>query len=405
MNDPNLFPGLDLDKCMQAGYRWGRNPIIRKIKIHPDDSSFIHIDPIDSEYFAGYVIIAEIDNVDRETMDTSRQDDYSKKFMKYLKEGRHDLINKLRDARPEGSLISYGHEGLQNFFDNWNDNNTDFNDELNSLSKRSLPSWSARWFEQGENPPSRDIFPYIPYQYWTIYERHNQEEPVDKVVIAESGVDNLSNVENGFCCIGDYWKVKYQGQETYIQNRERVKYIVHLIDNPGRIFNPIELVQLVKGQTEKTDEYYSNMSSAELEKEGLSELKLTDIGLTKENIENFKEQITTLFENIEFAKKNNKNKIGKAETAFRNMTHYFMKEYGILVRITKTGPLLIIKTRLKEEAEKARINCWKQIEKAKKDIKNKKMTKLYEHLKHIKTGNTIVYQIAPAAAPAWDIRF
>ena len=74
-----------------------------------------------------------------------------------------------------------------------------------------------------------------------------------------------------FSLEGDFWAINYKGVKANLKDLKRLRYIVHLIDNPNKEYYCHELSSLVNGQQPDANPYYSEMLNEELkENEGLS---------------------------------------------------------------------------------------------------------------------------------------
>lgn len=80
---------------------------------------------------------------------------------------------------------------------------------------------------------------------------------------------------------GEYWQVNFNGEETLVQNLERIRYIVHLLENPNKEFYCYELTKMVKMIQPEINEFYSSMGEDELAREGLSLVDLSIENLTR----------------------------------------------------------------------------------------------------------------------------
>jgi len=195
-------------------------------------------------------------------------------------------------------------------------------------------------------------------------------------------------VQNAFCRNGDIWEINFEGKKTKFKDLERIRYIPHIIGNPNKQFNPLELkalVKKIKPEIGEEQEEYSKLNKEELEKEGLSFVDLDIEGLTKEDKIKLENIVYDIWDKLQKAKNPQNEKEWKA------LAYTIFNEYGTKIISTKTGPRFKHLPRLKNEAENARVTVRHQIVKAIKEIK-KELPELAEHLKeYISTGKIISY--------------
>jgi hypothetical protein len=68
-----------------------------------------------------------------------------------------------------------------------------------------------------------------------------KSEPVfSRDIIEEAGM------ENSFVCEGDFWSIKYNGESSHLKNLERIRYIVHLLENADKPISVFDLYNLLK---------------------------------------------------------------------------------------------------------------------------------------------------------------
>ena len=218
----------------------------------------------------------------------------------------------------------------------------------------------------------------------------------------------LMESQNAFFDLGESWLIKYRGgKPKSIQNRKRLHYVIHLLDNPNSDFSAISLYSAVMGHDENKiiDENYSQISGEKLsDEEGLNLTDFTIEGLSEDEEKGIKTQIERIYNDLEFAKKkNNENKIKKAKLILNQMKDYLFNNYGLIIA-NRNGKILIKqKTRQNPEFEKARVNVKKSISKAIQDIK-KEIPTLADHLNRcIKTGKYCAYEPELGNPPHWLI--
>jgi len=219
--------------------------------------------------------------------------------------------------------------------------------------------------------------------------------------------ENKSNVvQNSFTKTGDVWEIRYGGQNTILKDLERIRCIIHLLNNPDKEFFPTELRKLVKQYTHGPDEMYEKMCNEQLEIEGVSLENLPIEILSLEDKRRLETQANDVWENLKVARsKGDPKRISQRESEWHKLKGFFQKEYGVGIIKSDIGLSFYYRQRLKERAEKDRINLYKQINQSKEDIK-KEIPSLYEHLnRFIKTGNRFGYSPDPEGIVDWEVTF
>jgi hypothetical protein len=205
-----------------------------------------------------------------------------------------------------------------------------------------------------------------------------------------------------FSLKGDYWKINFRGKEIILKNLERIRYVVHLLENPNQEFYCRDLTALVKGLNPETNQYYGKMGEEQLEKDNLS---LTDLQIEmlspeeKENLENMAYDIWEKTKNASLGKHQKDAAINEWE----RVKSHLLNEYGIMVFSSDKGLSFKIKLRLKKNSEKARSNVTKHIKNAIKSI-GKAIPSLSTYLKNtLRTGATCCYRPDPNNPIEWTI--
>ena len=200
--------------------------------------------------------------------------------------------------------------------------------------------------------------------------------------------------ENYFHLNGDYWEIGYKGNKTSLKNLERLRYIIHLIDNDNKEIYSHDLVRYVKGDRPEVNNDYAEMGEERLETEGLSLMDIYIPDMSKEEKDKLEYWANEIWERHQ--KDSNKQ--------WGDLKRHFLNEYGIGIYESKKGLKFYQKARLKEYAEKARVNVAHQISKAIKDIENK-LPGLGRHLrKQIEKGAKCIYRVDADDPITWDIR-
>lgn len=113
---------------------------------------------------------------------------------------------------------------------------------------------------------------------------------------------------NTFLRYGENWAVNYEGKLIILKDSKGLNYIAHLLRNPKKVFNIMELVSAVEGKVaDEVGKTYQRMSDEQLEEYGLS--KLDDLGnagdiLDKKAIEEYESELKRLKREIRKATKN-----------------------------------------------------------------------------------------------------
>ena len=189
------------------------------------------------------------------------------------------------------------------------------------------------WFnlEPGDELPTEFISLKYP---WILYEREDQPcsvastaEPSTVEASTSKDIDDFpENHINSFNLIGDYWDIRYQGEETRIRNLERICYIIHLLDNPGVEFSSHSLTSLVKGNKPLSDKYYSKLSEEQLQKEGLTQGETLTDPFSGKDYEDFKKIVHILWERSITSQDDE-----KAQADWENCKNIAQNEYGTVV--------------------------------------------------------------------------
>ena len=59
----------------------------------------------------------------------------------------------------------------------------------------------------------------------------------------ESGLEGVDSKSNHFIHLGDVWKVKYKEESIFLGDRERLHYLLHLLDNTDREIHSHDLIK------------------------------------------------------------------------------------------------------------------------------------------------------------------
>jgi hypothetical protein len=274
---------------------------------------------------------------------------------------------------------------------------------MDKLPENKLPdNYRDEWFWFSIEPGERieDYEMVMDVKPLVLYERDDQ--PCSAAGTAEPSIvedidDFPENHINSFTLKGDYWDIRYRGEETRIRNLERICYIVHLLDNPGVEFSSHSLTSLVKGNIPLPDQ---ELSKKQLKREGLTQDEVLTDGFTVEDYENFKKSARRLWEYSIISPDNE-----KAQTDWESCKNIAQNEYGIVINDSGKSLKFFKKEKLIKDFDKPRSNVTKQISAAIKDLENK-LPSLAEHLKkHIPKGAKRIYHIDQNNLINWNIRW
>jgi uncharacterized protein (UPF0262 family) len=172
---------------------------------------------------------------------------------------------------------------------------------------------------------------------------------------------SLSDSQNIFSLEGDYWKIKYNGKETLLRDLKRIRYIAYLLDKPNTDFFCPELYSIVNEQMPEVNLDYSEMSDKQLnEEEALSLIGIEIEGLDKGDKDRIEDIINDSWANMNDCSISTNQK-KESEKQWDNLKKHMSNVYGIFIISSKKGPIFKYKARLKEDAEKIRINVTIQI--------------------------------------------
>lgn len=217
--------------------------------------------------------------------------------------------------------------------------------------------------------------------------------------------DIQENYINSFTLKGDYWDIRYRGEETHIRNLERIRYISHMLEYPNKEFYIHELFDLVKGHAPTVNQEYSKMDAEQLENEGLSLTEFQIEHLSQEEKSGLEDVVHKQWGALIKAKKLGGEKREIAQDEWDRIARHLLREHGVRVYSSDKGPKFYYKPRWKNNIEKARILVKTHIGKAIKDLRPK-IPSLAEHLvRHIKTGGICVYMPDPDDPIEWVIHW
>jgi hypothetical protein len=125
---------------------------------------------------------------------------------------------------------------------------------------------------------------------------------------AKSMMTESRTEENVFQNQGDFWKVVYQGEQLLpLKDSKGLHYLAILLQNPGKMFHVLHLIQLVNDSDMKIRGIHDHLSEERLSQEGLSISFLGDAGkvIDSQALKEYRQKIRELKEEIEEAENNN----------------------------------------------------------------------------------------------------
>ena len=214
---------------------------------------------------------------------------------------------------------------------------------------------------------------------------------------------------NSFILKGDYWSIRYEGsEEVNIQNRERIRYIIHLIEKPHRPFSAFELIRLVKGKLHETDTESEN-DKKKREKKCLAQgLRIEDLPsekLESETWEVIQKTMYDLWDKLILAKdSDNKERITNAQHMFDTGASSIHDAHNVKVTYSDKAPLFRYYPKPAKEANNTRVNVTILTKNAIKDFEED-LPELWKHLDtYIDTGKEVEYS-PPVGFPKWFVRW
>jgi hypothetical protein len=208
---------------------------------------------------------------------------------------------------------------------------------------------------------------------------------------------------------GDFWKIHFNGEETFIKDLERIRYIAHLLDNPNKDFFCHELTTLVKRNSNELSDLkmIHGIDPIESDNQEKKDQKINFVipyesGLDQEDLYAIKKVAKKLWEKLNDPDLID-NERNEAKNNWEKAKLVYLNQYGISLKSSEKGPILTENRRLKEDFEKARSNVTKHIKNAIKNIR-KKIPSLSAHLDNtIRTGAKCCYQPDPTNPIKWRI--
>jgi hypothetical protein len=240
--------------------------------------------------------------------------------------------------------------------------------------------------------------------------QRKEKEPRKSAPTPSEGASDKRERENCFILHGHYWEVRFNGSRIMLKALPRIRYIVHLLDNPNKDFFCDELVTLVKGQDtglfqhdiESIDPVESDDKNSE--KQRVQPIDRMENALSVDDLQKIKKLAYDLWKRRNAPCMSDSER-AKADSDWRKVSEILSQEYGLVFVELKSGGLKVRSVkRLKTEFERSRTNVKKHISNAIGDIKAI-LPSLSEYLtNYVHTGKWCVFRPPPGDA-GWDVRF
>jgi hypothetical protein len=274
---------------------------------------------------------------------------------------------------------------------------------IEKLPENKLPgNYQEEWFWFSIEPAERieDYEMVMDVKPLVLYERDDQ--PCSAPNTAETStveptnskdIDDFPENHNNFITLkGGYWAIKYRGKPILVQNLDRIRYIIHMLEYPNREFYVHELIGLVKGHNPIVNQDYSKMDAAQLEKEGLSLTELQLEHLSPEDARCLEGVAHNLWVELIEAEKLGREKHVKAKDKWDIMIKHLLQEYGVSINSSAKGPKFRYRPKWKNDIEKARSLVKKHVSNAIKGLRSQSPALAGYLDKHIHTGVKCVYR-------------
>jgi len=203
---------------------------------------------------------------------------------------------------------------------------------------------------------------------WILFQQESESASSDLDVgeiaeLAQAESPELEREENSFVRKGKYWSIKYGEESGHFPDHQRIRYIVHLIEEAGIEINNGSLVMLVKGA----------QFSEELPKGFTQDTNISDManGLSREDLDKFIDMGNKYLIRLSQAEeKGDEGILKKYQEEFKRYKSHLFNEYGVKTLIMNEGIRLRRLYRGSEQVEKDRQLVKNQIGKAIKDFQN-----------------------------------
>jgi hypothetical protein len=285
---------------------------------------------------------------------------------------------------------------------------------IEKLPENKLPgNYQEEWLWFSIEPAERieDYEMVMDVKPLVLYERDGQ--PFSAPSTAETtivdprpakNIDDFPENHNNFITLkGSYWTIKYRGKPILVQNLERIRYIILMLEYPNREFYVHELIGLVKGHNPIVNQDYSKMGADQLEKDGLSLTELQIENLSPEDARCLEDVAHNLWVELIEAEKLGGEKHVKAQDKWDIMIKHLLQEYGVSINSSAKGPKFRYRPKWKNDIEKARLLVKKHISNAIKGLRSQSPALAGYLNKHIHTGVKCVYRPDPDNLVKWVI--
>lgn len=201
--------------------------------------------------------------------------------------------------------------------------------------------------------------------------------------------------KNRFVFTGDHWNITFQGQTKTFRNIKGIRYIAWLIEHQGKEFSPENLYCTIDPPNIKSvNTVYSNMTTAELDNEGLTVGTLGAAGelLDERAIRELKQQLSKIADMKEIAQEtHNTERLSQLNDEEAQIKSYLSASYG------HHGKSRRVPDTLKRKSDSVKKNIRTAVNRI-----NEHLPILGEHLKGIHRGSDLIY--SPSPRVNWEIK-
>ena len=209
----------------------------------------------------------------------------------------------------------------------------------------------------------------------------------------ELDLPKLTEIDNAFIRKGAIWYIKFRGKSTTIKHSKKILYLVHLLINPHKHINNLDLLSQAaeKELHIREDKKYlinqnDDHSNSESEGHILNEISMQDIfktddHVTLDQIKTVKQEFKQMLEELkEYEKDKNHSKVEEQKLRIKGFISYADEELGIRIKLKKNYEYALKAFyKLEKEAEKARVAVRNNFSNLLKEL-SKKLPALERHL-------------------------
>lgn len=209
---------------------------------------------------------------------------------------------------------------------------------------------------------------------------------------------------------GDFWEVSFNGIKKTVKDRERLKYIVCLLDKPNHKYDNTDLELIVSKQSKRKIQK-NNIHDSDINKDASKYFNSTDNRyeeIDTESINKYKEILKNLIfkknelynsgKENEFAKTNELNEYDELDDKINKLVNGLQTKYGLFVKLdigNENNPVITVTKRpqLLQHLETLRKNIHKHINLACKDFDDLLIDGLSAYLKKciVRKGSYTTY--------------